>query len=310
MTMSTRYTRQMSLFEEVAARVVKVEAAQIAAPVVVETAPASMLPTVPEPSQGFIKPCYWVDLMMYLTPGDSRPAIMLVGPAGNGKTTAAEEACKANEYEYLVVDANEYLEPADLVGSMTYDPQQGEVWRDGPVAQAFRAGQAIIINEFDALNPRAALCLQSVMQDPGANGQGRYVTTPGAAEHDRVFPQGDCPLILTANTFGTGPNRQYVGRNTMDAASMDRITIVSTDYENEAAILEARGYSPFTAARLETWAHETRQRIEENALRVILSNRTLQRMAQVIERYGRTFEVAIEKEFLGRLDTDTRELLA
>ncbi|MBI5960799.1 MAG: AAA family ATPase [Chloroflexi bacterium] len=303
--------RQMSLFEtSFAAAIAVAEKNSLPTFVVAAENKPQICFVLPPKAGNFIKPSYWEDLMLYLTPGESRPAIMLVGPAGNGKTTAAEEACKANSYDYLVIDANEYLEPADLVGSATYDPQKGEVWRDGPVAQAFREGKAIIINEFDALNPRAAMCLQSAMQDAGASGQGRYVTTPGAAEHDRIYPTGSCPLILTANTYGTGPNRQYVGRNTMDAASMDRITIISTGYENEAAILEARGYSNFTATRLEAWAKTTRKRIEDNALRVILSNRTLLRMAQMIERYGRSFEVAIDKEFLARLDADTRELLA
>ena len=276
-----------------------------AAPVAETTpAPAAATPAIPG-LPGFIPPCYWDDLWLYTTPGACRPAIALVGPAGNGKTTTAEAVLAARGYTYLVIDANEYLEPADLVGAMTFDPQVGEVWRDGPVTRAFRAGQAILINEFDALNPRAAMCLQSVMQ----SGPGRYVTTPGAPDHDRITPTGDCPLILTMNTYGTGATRQYVGRNTLDAASLDRITLITTGYENDAAIIERSGYSRFTAQRLAAWAVPMRDKIDENALRVILSLRTLLRMAQMIDHYGRDMTVAIEKEFLSRLETDVRDLL-
>lgn len=263
----------------------------------------------PEASTSIVKPAYWDDLVQYLTPGVARPAIALVGPAGNGKTTAAESVCESLKYEYVVIDATEYLEPADLVGAMTYHPEKGEVWKDGKVTKAFREGKAIIINEFDALNPRAALCLQSVCQDKGLNGKGRYVTTPGA-ESDRVYPNGDCPLIVTMNTYGTGATRQYVGRNALDAATADRFTIISTGYENEAAILRSHGYSLANAQKLETWAKSMRQRIDENALRVILSLRTLLRTAQAIETYGQEFDTAVLKEFMNRLEPEVRELLA
>lgn len=257
---------------------------------------------------GIVEPSYWSDLNDYLTPGACRPAIALVGPAGNGKTTAAEAICRHMGYDYIVIDANEFLEPADLVGAMSYHPERGEVWRDGPITRAFRAGSAVIINEFDALNPRTAMCLQSVTQDPGAAGKGRYVTTPGADE-DRVYPAGDCPLIVTMNTYGTGATRQYVGRNALDAATADRFTIIPTGYENEAYILRAAGRQVRLALRLEKWARITRQKIDDNALRVILSMRTLLRIAQAVEDYRWVMDDAIEKEFYGRLDPDVREVL-
>lgn len=259
---------------------------------------------------GIIKPCYWDKLTRYLAPGNARPAVALVGPAGNGKTTVAEAALEALGYEYIVIDATEYLEPADLIGSMTYDPAKGEVWRDGPVVTAFRNKKAIIINEFDALNPRAALCLQSVTQEPGANKKMRYATTPGCPDHDRVFPEGDCPLIVTMNTYGTGATRQYVGRNALDAATADRFTIISTGYENEVQILESRGFSTDLAERLQKWAVSIRQKIDQNSLRVILSNRTLLRIAQAVEIYGIQYDQALLDEFFERLEAETRELLA
>jgi hypothetical protein len=263
-------------------------------------------------SQGFVPPSYWERLTLYLTPGISRPAIAMVGPAGNGKTTTAEEAFKALGYDYIVIDANDRMEAADLVGAMTFRQQDGnasEVWRDGPVAKAFREGKAILINEFDALDPRAAMCLQSVMQDAGKDRTGRYVTLPGNPDEDRIYPNGDCPLVLTMNTFGDGPNREYVGRNSLDAASKDRITIIDTGYENEDKILMAKGFTSTTAQDLVKWATEMRRRIDRDGLRIILSNRTLIRMAQAMEVYGWTFKQTVEREFLSRFSEAERKYL-
>lgn len=265
-----------------------------------------------EPADSMVKPSFWNDLCMYLRKGACRPAIALVGPAGNGKTTSAKAAMDAMGYGYVEIDCTEYTEPADLIGGMLIRAENGgtsSIWVDGAITRAFKEGLGIILNEYDALNPRAALCLQSVFQDPGRSGQGRYVTTVGCPEHDRVYPQGDCPVILSLNTYGTGGSRQYVGRNTMDAASIDRLTIITTGYENEAAILVAHGYAKDTARRLEIWAAGVRKQIDGNQLKVILSNRTLIRMAQGIDVYGWSWETAVEKEFLSRFEKANADVL-
>lgn len=263
---------------------------------------------IPPTGDTFVAPSWWNLLCTYLMKGAARPAIAIVGPAGNGKTTTAEAALRAlyGDEGYIVIDAEPTTEAIDLIGTNTLTPQ-GEVWKDGKVTKAFREGKAVLINEYDALDPRVAMCLQSALQDAGPSGKGRYVTTPGNRDGDRVYPAGECPVILTMNTYGSGPNRQYVGRNKQDAANLDRLTFISTTYENEDQILRRRGHKAQTAKQIVAWAHRTRQNIERAALTIILSNRTLIRMAQGIDVYGWTFEQAVEQEFMGRLDAETRE---
>jgi ABC-type multidrug transport system fused ATPase/permease subunit len=62
------------------------------------------------------KPSYWQELIEDLTPGIAEPAVALVGPSGNGKTTAAEAALDSLDYNYVVIDATEFIEPSDIVG--------------------------------------------------------------------------------------------------------------------------------------------------------------------------------------------------
>lgn len=57
------------------------------------------------------------------------------------------------------------------------------------------------------------------------------------------------------------------------------------------------------------WAAEMRRRIDRDGLRIILSNRTLIRMAQAMEVYGWTFKQTVEMEFLSRFSDTERKYL-
>jgi len=266
-----------------------------------EPQPEFVRPEYPAPAQGVIAPSYWERLIDYMR--DPRPVIALVGPAGNGKTTTAEAALLALGYTYNVVDGTEFLTPADLVGFKSYSPTEGTIWQDARVAKMVRYAEqndvpcAILINEWDALNPKTAMIFQGAFQDAG-----RYIELPGNPFEDRLMLPPNFVFVLTMNTYGTGATRQYVGRNAMDGATMDRVSIIPTVYENEANILQSKGYSRTLATRLEAWAKDVRIKIDATGERVILSNRTLNRIASRVQKNGIDWEMALNQEFYERLD--------
>ena len=47
----------------------------------------------------------------------------------------------------------------------------------------------------------------------------------------RVSRHPDFRVVAAANTFGTGADRQYVGRNQLDAASLDRFAFLEWGYD-------------------------------------------------------------------------------
>lgn len=254
--------------------------------------------TIPE---WFTPPSWWTYINLYIA---HRPATTIVGPAGNGKTTTAEIALTAQGYDYEIMSCTDRTEVVDLVGG-TVLTAEGEQWRDGLVTRCFKEGKAVILDEADALDPRVMMSLQTALLDPGPDETSRFVTTPDG----KVFPAGNCPILMTMNTVGSGATRQYVGRNRLDSATMDRLSVIQTKYENETDILKARGVSATLAGQIIKWAENTRKRIDEAGLALVLSPRTLMRVAESIETFMLPFDLAVNLEFYSRIDPDQVELV-
>ena len=150
----------------------------------------------------------------------------LVGPAGSGKTTATEQAARALGIPYYiqgaVQGAHELLGFVDAHGR----------YQSTPFRQAFEHGGIICLDELDAGDAAGILVCNSAL----ANGCMAFpdTTTPVARHADFI-------VIACLNTFGTGADRLYVGRQQLDAATLDRFAFLAWNYDErlERAIVGA-----------------------------------------------------------------------
>lgn len=140
--------------------------------------------------------------------------IMLVGPAGSGKTTLAHQAADSLGVQFYFNGAisSEYK----LTG---FVDAQGRI-----VSTAFRKayenGGLYLFDEIDASMPDALLAFNAAL----ANG---HMDFPDGT----VKRHSDFYCVAAANTFGKGADRVYVGRNQLDAASLDRFIVFNVDYD-------------------------------------------------------------------------------
>lgn len=140
----------------------------------------------------------------------------LVGPAGSGKTTAANQAAEALGIPFFFTGAisSEYK----LTG---FIDAQGRV-----VCPAFRRcyehGGLFLFDEIDASMPQAVLAFNAAI----ANGQMDF--PDGTVKR---HPNFYC--VAAANTFGVGADRVYVGRNQMDGATIDRFVYIRWMYDED-----------------------------------------------------------------------------
>jgi cobaltochelatase CobS len=178
--------------------------------------------------------------------------VFIAGPAGSGKTTAAEALAKALGLPFYFNGAidTEYK----LTG---FVDAQGRV-----VSTAFRKayteGGVYLFDEVDASLPGALLAFNAAL----SNG---HCDFPGSAEPVKRHKDFHC--VAAANTWGYGATVEYVGRNSLDKAFMDRFVKLAWGYDS---VLERK------LAGNDDWTDKVqalRHRAKEKGLKVVISPR-------------------------------------
>jgi len=149
---------------------------------------------------------------------------LLVGPAGTGKTTAARKAAEALGLSFGCLSVGPMTSKADLLGFV----DAGGTYRESLFVQCYRDGGVFLLDEIDAGNAGVLTTLNAALA-------GDVMATPAGMVNRS--PRFVC--VAGANTYGQGASRQYVGRNQLDAATLDRFAVVDwpVDEGLEAAMV-------------------------------------------------------------------------
>jgi len=214
--------------------------------------------------------------------------VMMVGPAGCGKTTIGEQAARALNLPFYITstinDTHELMGFVDGHGK----------YHSTPFRQAFEFGGVWVADEIDAWDASALLAANSAL----ANG---YASFPD--RETPVLRNASFRMVATANTFGNGADRVYIGRNELDAASLDRFATVDVDYDLN---LE-RAFSNGNIRWLEhVW--NVRKKITEKKIRHVASSRAISKGAEALAA-GFTFDSVNEIYLLKGMNKADREKL-
>lgn len=141
--------------------------------------------------------------------------VWMPGPVGSGKTSAAKQAAKALGLE--CAEKGVTLDAYELFG---FRDAKGDYVRT-PFRDMYENGGIFVCDECDGWGESATLALNAAL----ANGRA-------------CFPDGmidrhpDFICIATANTYGTGPTAEFVGRNKLDDAFLDRFVLLPWQYDD------------------------------------------------------------------------------
>jgi len=140
--------------------------------------------------------------------------VLIPGPTGSGKTTAAQSVATALGLPFYYTGAvdTEYK----MLG---FKNALGE-FVETAFYKVFKYGGVFLVDEIDGGNPFAYVAMQAALE----NGFCIF-------GDEMVTRHPDCIIIAAGNTYGTGATHEYVGRNKLDAATLDRFITLTWDYD-------------------------------------------------------------------------------
>ena len=191
----------------------------------------------------------------------TRTPLMLVGPAGCGKTTLAEQLAMAifgDVARFYPLSVGPDTREPRIMGYMGATGQYVE----GALYRPYRDGGVILFDEMDTANAAVLTCLNSAL----ANG---YAMFPNG---ELVRRHADCIIIAGANTYGRGADAEYVGRQQMDAATRNRFAFLTVDIDEDVETAAALGENP-NAAPWIAYVREVRAAVKNANVRHIVSPR-------------------------------------
>ncbi len=142
--------------------------------------------------------------------------IMLIGPAGSGKNVAVSQVADAlGLHMYYTNNASNEFKLTGFIDA-------GGIYRDTEFYKAFKNGGIFFLDEIDTSDSSALIVINSAL----ANG---YMAFP----HETINRHKDFRMVAAANTWGRGADLQYVGRNSLDAATLDRFDNIFFDYDKK-----------------------------------------------------------------------------
>lgn len=150
---------------------------------------------------------------------EARIPIFLVGPSGSGKSFMARDLADYLEADYGEIPLTAGATPSWLTGAETISG-----YKSRPFVEIYAEGGVFCFEEMDAADPNMLLLVNNAL----ANESFTNPVTGQEVEKSRNFI-----AVATANTWGLGANRQYTGRERLDAATLDRWRVgrIEIDYD-------------------------------------------------------------------------------
>lgn len=217
----------------------------------------------------------------------------LVGPPGTGKTTLCSQIADALNLEFAMISCDPTMPASKLFGFVDANGTE----RRTPFWDVYENGGLFLFDEIDNAHPGIIAGMNSAL----ANGHCAFAS--------RIVKRSpDFRCVAAANTFGTGATRQFVGRNQLDAATLDRFVTVVVDIDE--TLEEALTLANLTenVALAKEWlasVRRWRQNVADKGLQVIISPRASIEGARLLGVGFSMAEVADMKVWKG-IDASTR----
>ena len=188
--------------------------------------------------------------------------VFLTGPAGSGKNVICKQVAEALGLDFYFTNAvtQEYKLTGFTDAMGTYQETQ--------FYKAFTQGGVFMLDEIDASIPEVLVILNAAIAN-------RYFDFPAPIGYVEAHP--DFRVVAAGNTTGQGANFEYVGRNQLDGASLDRFAMVQIDYSKTIENSLANDMD------IANFCREFRRASLKCGLNIIVSYRAIGRLAKMLQ---------------------------
>jgi len=161
--------------------------------------------------------------------------IMMTGPAGTGKTLAAQSLVKALDRPFFYFNLGATQDPrGTLIGNTHFAKDTGTIFSESVFVKAIQTPDAVILlDELSRAHPEAWNILMTVLDQ----GQ-RYLRLDEHKDTLTIPVAAGVTFVATANI-----GSEYTSTRAMDRALLDRFVILEMDIlsrEQESALLRAK----------------------------------------------------------------------
>jgi cobaltochelatase CobS len=206
--------------------------------------------------------------------------LLMVGPAGTGKTTLAKHVAKALDVDFAFLSLSAGVTETHLFGRILPDVDGAWKYKVSRFVEIYEKPGVFLLDEIDAADPNVMVAINAAL----ANG---VLANPVSGQIHQRHPE--CYIIAAANTYGFGGDTMYVGRNQLDAATLDRFVMstlfVDYDADLERDLVKAVLPEP-ESEELLSWVVGLRESVKANRIRRVASTRLVEGAIKVIKRGG------------------------
>jgi hypothetical protein len=214
------------------------------------------------------------------------PNVWLAGPTGSGKSHAAKQVAEAMGLDFHVQGA--MSQAFELLGFI----DAGGTYHTTPFRRAFEHGGLVLLDEIDAGSNEAMLAVNGATANGGASFPDGYI-----ARHP------DCVILGAANTWGSGPTAEFVGRARIDTAILSRFPAKLAWTYDTALEIRISGNEKWTRR-----VQDARARCQTHKIKHLIDPRHSQAGAAMIEAGMLPDDVAKLTYLAGLSDEDARKV--
>lgn len=189
--------------------------------------------------------------------------VYLAGPAGSGKNVLCKQVAEALGLDFYFTNA--VTQEYQLKG---FTDAMGN-YQETSFYKAFKNGGLFFLDEMDASIPEVLVILNAAIAN-------RYFDFPAPIGYVEANP--NFRVIAAGNTTGHGADFEYVGRNQLDGASLNRFAFVKIEYSEAIENNVAEG-----DLELANFCRNFRKTALKSGIDVIVSYREIGRLAKMLK---------------------------